>query len=84
MAKVNKAYSLDMDTITMVEVYTHEGETSRSALVNEAIKWYIRGDIHELMADHKQLKANYLRVCKELYGDKPKKRAWWKRLTGIQ
>ena len=69
MAKVNKAYSLDMDTIQMIEHYTHGGENSRSALVNNAIKWYIRGDIHELQQQHEQLKANYNRVCNELYGD---------------
>ena len=83
MAKVNKAYSLDMDTIQMIERYTHGGENSRSALVNNAIKWYIRGDIHEFMQQHEQLKENYIRVCKELYGDKPVSKSWWRRLLGI-
>ena len=83
MAKVNKAYSLDMDTIQMIEHYTHGGENSRSALVNNAIKWYIRGDIHELQQQHEQLKENYNRVCNELYGDKPVQVSWWRRLLGL-
>ena len=83
MAKVNKAYSLDMETIRLIEVYTHSGETSRSALVNDAIKWYIRGDFVELMEDHKKLKEQYDRVCNELYGKKPPSKVWWKSLLGF-
>jgi formyltetrahydrofolate synthetase len=83
MAKVNKAYSLDMETINMVEVYTHRGETSRSALVNEAIKWYIRGDFAELMDNHKQLKQKYDSLCNEVYGAKLPSTPWWKRLLGL-
>ena len=83
MAKVNKAYSLDMETIRLIEVYTHNGETSRSSLVNDAIKWYIRGDFVELMEDHRKLKENYQRVCNELYGNKPAQVPWWKKLLGL-
>ncbi len=83
MAKVNKAYSLDIETIKMIERYTHGGITSRSSLVNEAIKWYIRGDIHELQEQHKQLLENYNRVCHELYGEKPDQKSWWRRLLGL-
>jgi len=83
MAKVNKAYSLDMETIKLIEVYTHGGENSRSALVNNAIKWYIRGDMAELVEDHKKLLENYNRVCNELYGDKSPSSPWWKRLLGL-
>jgi hypothetical protein len=83
MAKVNKAYSLDMETIRLIEVYTHSGETSRSSLVNDAIKWYIRGDFVELMEDHKKLKEQYNRVCNELYGNKPVQQSWWRRLLGL-
>lgn len=83
MAKVNKAYSLDMETIRLIEVYTHNGETSRSSLVNNAIKWYIRGDFVELMEDHKKLKEQYNRVCNELYGE-TNQISWWKRLLGLK
>ena len=81
---MNKAYSLDIDTIKLIEVYTHFGETSRSALVNDAIKWYIRGDFVELMEDHKKLKEQYDRVCNELYGGNIiQTHSWWKRLLGL-
>ena len=83
MAKVNKAYSLDMETIRLLEVYTHSGETSRSALVNDAIKWYIRGDFVELMEDHRKLKEQYDRVCHQLYGE-TNQNSWWKRLLGLK
>jgi hypothetical protein len=83
MAKANKTYSLDIETIKMIEQYTHGGDNSRSALVNNAIKWYIRGDIHELLERHEELKGNYNRVCNELYGDKPVQKSWWRRLLGL-
>jgi hypothetical protein len=84
MAKVGRTFTLDMETIQLLEVYTHSGETSRSALVNDAIKWYIRGDFVELLEDHRKLKEQYDRVCNQLFGDKPKKSVWWKRLLGLQ
>ena len=83
MAKVNKTYSLDIKTIQMIESYTHGGQNSRSALVNNAIIWYIRGDIHELQQKHEELKENYNRVCNELYGDKPVQKSWWRKLLGL-
>ena len=83
MAKVNKAYSLDMETIRLIEVYTHNGETSRSSLVNDAIKWYILGDFVELMEDHKKLKEQFNKVCNELYGE-TNQISWWKRLLGLK
>ena len=83
MAKVGRTYTLDIDTIQMIERYTHGGENSRSALVNNAIKWYIRGDFVELIEDHKKLKEQYDRVCNELYGDKPVSKSWWRRLLGL-
>ncbi len=83
MAKVNKAYSLDMDTIRMIEKYTYGGTTSRSALVNNAIRHYLTDNFHELLQDHEKLKKEYNRVCKELYGDKPVHKSWWRRLLGL-
>ena len=83
MAKVNKAYSLDIDTIQMIEHYTHGGENSRSALVNNAIKWYIRGDIAELVEDHKALREKFNRLLRDVQGDKPVTMSWWRRLLGL-
>ncbi len=84
MAKVNKAYSLDIETIKMIEHYTHGGVNSRSALVNNAIKWYIRGDIHELLEQNKKLEEQWKVLYHKLYGDKnPGRKSWWRRLLGL-
>ena len=83
MVKVNKTYSLDIETIKMIEHYTHGGENSRSALVNNAIKWYIRGDIHELLEEKKSLEKQWKEMYHKLHGDKSVQRAWWKSLLGL-
>ena len=83
MAKVNKAYSLDIETIKMIEHYTHGGENSRSALVNNAIKWYIRGDIHELLEQNKTLERQWKEMYHKLHGDKPETKSWWRWLLGL-
>jgi hypothetical protein len=54
MAKVGRAFTLDMETIKLIEVYTHSGETSRSALVNEAIKFQNLGGAVCLDCDSSQ------------------------------
>ncbi len=82
--KVNKAYSLDIETIKMIEDYTHGGVTSRSALVNDAIKWYIRGDVLSLVEDNKALQARYSEAMRKLNPTKPRhQRNWWRKLLGI-
>ena len=68
----------------MIEDYTHGGINSRSALVNNAIKWYVRWDIHELLEENKSLKKQWKEMYHKLYGDKPKKVSWWKRLLGLK
>ena len=82
--KVNKAYSLDVETIQLIEEYTHEGANSRSALVNDAIKWYIRGDVIELVEANKQLQARFGEAMRKINPTGPRhRRPWWKRLLGI-
>lgn len=84
MAKVNKTYSLDIETIQMIEEYTMRGTTSRSRLVNNAIRWYISGDgqdiaeLHEEIVFLKKVISDPERVRP---GTKP--RVWWKRLLGL-
>jgi hypothetical protein len=70
--KVNKAYSLDIETIKMIEDYTHGGVTSRSALVNDAIKWYIKGDVIELVEANKQLQERFGEAMRKLNPTKPR------------
>ena len=82
--KVNKAYSLDIETIKMIEDYTHGGVTSRSALVNDAIKWYIKGDVIELVEANKQLQERFGEAMRKLNPAKRQHlRSWWKKLLGI-
>ena len=44
MAKVGRTYTLDIETIQLIEEYTNGGQNSRSRLVNNAIRWYLTGD----------------------------------------
>ena len=44
MAKVNKAYSLDIETIQLIEEYTNGGPNSRSQIGNNSIRWALSGD----------------------------------------
>ena len=84
MAKVNKAYSLDIETIKMIEDYPHGGVTSRSALVNDAIKWYIKGDVIELVEANKQLQERFGEAMRKLNPAKRQHlRSWWSKLLGI-
>ena len=81
MAKVNKAYSLDIETIQLIEEHTHHGQTSRSRLVNNAIRWYLSGD-GETVAD---LQEEILILQKIIADRRPKESertspSWWCRL----
>ena len=85
MAKVNKSYSLDLETIQLIEEYTNGGQNSRSRLVNNAIRWYISGDGQTIAELHEEIM-----FYKELLADRTKvpvaKRdggVWWKRLLGL-
>ena len=81
MAKVNKAYSLDIETIQLIEEYTNGGQNSRSRLVNNAIRWYLSGDgqtiadLQDEIVILKQIIAD--RRPTESEGTSP---SWWRRL----
>lgn len=86
MAKVNKAYSLDLETIQLIEEYTNGGQNSRSRLVNNAVKWYLSGD-GKREAD---LQEEIL-FLQKVIADRAKvpvaKRGtivWWKRLLALK
>jgi len=70
MPKVNKAFSIDPETFMMLDRYCAASETwdkrkSRSKVVNEAIRWYLQGDVAELQSYHEKLKENFRQVCIE-------------------
>tara|TARA_Y100000361_G_C11150678_1_gene340823 strand:- start:658 stop:948 length:291 start_codon:yes stop_codon:yes gene_type:complete len=85
MAKVNKAYSLDLETIQLIEEYTNGGQNSRSRLVNNAIRWYISGDgqtiaeLHDEIMFYKELLAERTKVPVAKRG----RGVWWRRLLGF-
>lgn len=98
MAKVNKAFSIDPETFLMLDRYCAASETwdkrrSRSAVVNEAIRWYLQGDNADMVTEsHRDLMARYRDKCIELEELKSRfespvakrgQRVWWKRLLGI-
>ena len=84
--KVIKAYSLDIKTVELIEencIDTWEGKASRSRLVNEAINWYLSGDVAELKADRDNLHEQWLKLVNEKHNSKvlePTDRPWWRRL----
>ena len=81
MAKVNKAYSLDLETIQLIEEYTNGGQNSRSRLVNNAIRWYLTGD-GQTIAD---LQDEIVILRKIIADRRPTESgspspSWWRRL----
>ena len=79
--KVNKAYSLDIETIQLIEEYTNNGQNSRSRLVNNAIRWYLSGDGKSIA----ELQEEILFLQKIIADRKPTELehsnlSWWRRL----
>ena len=84
MAKVNKAYSLDIETIQLIEEYTNGGQNSRSRLVNNAIRWYLSGDgqtIAELQEEILFLKK--IVADRKFTEEERTNLSWWRRLLGL-
>ena len=97
MAKVNKAFSLDPEVFVLLDRYcaSHEEigskRKSRSAVVNNAIRWYL-GDTADLVnqrdALQKALKERnkQLDQLKNQSGSKEPRNpglSWWHRLLGL-
>lgn len=86
MSKVIKAYSLDMETVELLErhcIDTWDKKASRSRLVNEAINWYLTGDVAELKQDRDNLHEQWLKLVNEKHNSKvlePTNQPWWRRL----
>ena len=84
MAKVNKAYSLDIETIQLIEEYTNGGQNSSSRLVNNAIRWYLSGDgqtIAELQEEILFLKK--IVADRKFTEGERTNLSWWRRLLGL-
>ena len=82
--RAGRSFTLEIETIKMIENYTHGGVTSRSQLVNDAIKWYINGDVAELVEANKQLQERFGEAMRKLNPTKPQhQRSWWRMLLRI-
>ena len=85
MAKVNKAYSLDLRTVELLENYCAASDNwkktiSRSKVVNDAIVWFLQGDTAELVRSQDALMKKVRELAR--LRDSPEKtsRPWWRRL----
>lgn len=84
MSKVIKSFSLDMETVRILEDYCSasdnwDGTISRSRIVDNAIKWYLSGDTAELVESQQALMAKVRELAKSR--DFPKvKIPWWRRI----
>ena len=68
--KAIRAYSLDIDLIQQLERYCAKHDTwgntkSRSKVVNDAIRWFLSGNLAEKLHSAEQLQENFNRVCIE-------------------
>ena len=97
MAKVNKAFSLDPEVFVLLDRYcaSHEEigskRKSRSAVVNNAIRWYL-GDTADLVNQRDALQKalrernKQLDQLKNQSGSKEPRNpglSWWRRLLGL-
>ncbi len=91
MAKVIKSFSLDIQTVHILEQYCQQEDTSfggtkmisRSKLVNDAIVWFLRGDVAELVHNNEQLVKKFGEAMRQK--DDPKsKTAWWRLILGLR
>lgn len=90
--KAIKAYSLDLETVRMLESYCRQSDNwdqkiSRSKVVNDAIVWFLRGDVAELKQERDDLHKQWLQLVNEKHNTtvsiSPDK-AWWKRILGLR
>ena len=93
--KVIKSYSLDLEVVQMLEEQHNDayGEIgSRSKTVNDAIRWYLSGNLAEQIDSHEQLMANFRDLAIE--HDRLKRqmtviplvggtKSWWRTLLRI-
>ena len=88
MVKVIKAFSLDRRTVDILEDYCKQSDNwkktiSRSKVVNDAIVWFLSGDVAELVHSNEQRLDNFQRVLKDR--DEPGKpaKSWWRQILGF-
>ena len=88
MVKVIKAFSLDRRTVDILENYCKQAANSkktisRSKVVNEAIFWFLSGDVAELVHSNEELLANFQRGMKEKDAPAAPAKSWWRQILGF-
>ena len=88
MSKVIKAFSIDIKTAQILESYCKESDNwqkniSRSKVVNDAIVWFLSGDVAELVHSNEQLMKKFGDVMRSR-DDPETKRAWWRQILGLR
>ena len=68
--KAIRAFSLDIDVITMLEKFAAAHDTwgkkkSRSKIVNDAIRYHITGGYADKLDSLETLQQNFTRVCQD-------------------
>ena len=68
--KAIRAFSLDIDVISMLEKFAAAHDTwgkkkSRSKIVNDAIRYHIQGGYADKLDNFENLQSNFTRVCQE-------------------
>ena len=88
MSKVIKAYSLDLETVRILEDYCRQSDNwdktiSRSKVVNDSIVWFLQGDVADLKKERDEIHARWVDLVNEKHDSKvsrPTNRPWWRRL----
>jgi len=85
MSKVIKSFSLDIETVRILEEYCSSSDNwdktiSRSKTVNDAIVWFLGGDTAELVHNNERLMDAVRRANVELMVPKQRDLPWWRRL----
>ncbi len=92
--KAGRAYTLDLEVIMMLEKYCAASETwdkrkSRSRVVNDAIRWFLSGDVADQIHSHEALLERYRDACiklaqyEERFSEQISTPSWWRRLLGL-
>ena len=85
MAKVIRAFSLDLETAELLERYCSASDNwkksiSRSKVVNDAIVWFLQGDTAELVRSQEALMEKVRELAMLRESPDPPRLPWWRRL----
>jgi len=89
MSKVIKSFSLEIETVQKLEEYCSASDNwdktiSRSKVVNDSIRWFLTGDVAELVHNNEQLQERFAAAMKKQHNQNPRaQRSWWRRLLGV-